>query len=251
MIFGTIEGWDKGMSFCGGQEVSHAIKKYTTEELHEHILNAIKSEFKQFDTSPLYLNEKEVGETLQGLDVRIISKLPEKSYGYDKVIEEFEKSSKNLNITDYLIHWPSFPINELESTWRAFEYLKQKFKINIGVCNFDIFQLKKLMKIAIQQPQINQFECNVFLQNLELIDFCNSNDIEMQSYSSVFRGKSDLKIEDMIGWLLNQNINPIVSSNKKERLEQFINCKKHDKDMSEFNTNTRMLMNPNLYCDWT
>lgn len=248
MIFGTIEGWGEDQNFFEGIACSHAKKKLNTEKF---ITNALDAGFSQFDASPLYHNEKEVGDVLKKYNVRVISKLPEFSYGYEKVIHEFEKSSKNLNITDYLIHWPSFPLSDLDSTWKGFEYLKKKFNIRIGVCNFDIVHLKKLLDVAEVKPEINQFECNVFLQNNELIQFCKFNNIEIQSYGSIFRGRSNLTVEDMIGWLLNQNINPIVSSRYYDRLIRLKECKKHKKNMTDLNTNTRLLMNPNLYCNWT
>ena len=91
MIFGTVEKWaDDG----------HALKGKGTG-----IEEAIKAGFDTFDTAPVYLNEKEVGNDLEGI-FQVQSKLDYFKWGYENVIEEFEKSSEHLSITTYLIHWP-------------------------------------------------------------------------------------------------------------------------------------------------
>ena len=289
MIFGTVEAWGEGEEIYGGTSCSHAIKKYSETELFDFIMNAVDAGFDQFDTSPLYHNERELGEIFHKLDpvnpedgyrrtnYRIISKLPPDKYGYENTIKAYLDSAQHLNISDYLIHWPTFPLKELESTWRAFEWLKKNYHINIGVCNFDIPHLKKLFDIADSEPCVNQIECHLYLQNLELLDFCHANGLEVQSYGSLFRGKGEHSIEYMIGWLLSQDVNPIVSSSRYQRLVSLKECDKdyepeiidhgklgfdfkktetffesyqYDNDPSEFNKNTRLLMDPNLISAW-
>ena len=129
MIFGTVEKWgDDG----------HALKGKGTG-----IEEAIKAGFDTFDTAPVYLNEKEVGNDLEGI-FQVQSKLDYFKWGYENVIEEFENSSEHLSITTYLIHWPVLPLKELKETWRAFEHLKNEGQVEkIGVCNFTIKHLQK------------------------------------------------------------------------------------------------------------
>jgi len=114
MIFGTVEKWGND---------GHALKGKGTG-----IKNAVKAGFDTFDTAPGYLNEKEVGNDLEG-NFRVQSKLDYFKWGYENVIEEFENSSEHLSITTYLIHWPVLPLKELKETWRAFEHLKIKAKL--------------------------------------------------------------------------------------------------------------------------
>ena len=213
MIFGTVEKWaDDG----------HALKGKGTG-----IEEAIKAGFDTFDTAPVYLNEKEVGNDLEGI-FQVQSKLDYFKWGYENVIEEFEKSSEHLSITTYLIHWPVLPLNELKETWRAFEYLKNEGQVEkIGVCNFTIKHLHKLLDISEIPPDINQFELNIFCQNDELINECKHYNIEVQSYSSICRGKPvfgapSISSGVMLDWLLSKGVNPIVRSTKINRLQEMI-----------------------------
>ena len=68
MIFGTVEAWGEGEEIYGGTSCSHAIKKYSETELFNFIMNAVDAGFDQFDTSPLYHNERELGEIFHKLD---------------------------------------------------------------------------------------------------------------------------------------------------------------------------------------
>ena len=213
MIFGTVEKWaDDG----------HALKGKGTG-----IEEAIKAGFDTFDTAPVYLNEKEVGNDLEGI-FQVQSKLDYFKWGYENVIEEFEKSSEHLSIITYLIHWPVLQLKELKETWRAFEHLKNEGQVEkIGVCNFTIKHLQKLLDICEIPPDINQFELNIFCQNDELINECKHYNIEVQSYSSICRGKPvfgapSISSGVMLDWLLSKGVNPIVRSTKINRLQEMI-----------------------------
>ncbi len=246
MIFGTVEKWaDDG----------HALKGKGTG-----IKNAVKAGFDTFDTAPGYLNEKEVGNDLEGI-FQVQSKLDYFKWGYENVIEEFEKSSEHLSITTYLIHWPVLPLKELKETWRAFEYLKNEGQVEkIGVCNFTIKHLHKLLDICETPPDINQFELNIFCQNDELVNECNRHNIEAQSYSSICRGKSifgapPISLNVMLDWLLSKGVNPIVRSTKINRLQEMIKLESRLTERSldhykEYDRQFRFCPDPNTMGNW-
>ena len=246
MIFGTIEKWG---------EDGHALKGNGTG-----IQNAIEVGFDTFDTAPGYLNEKEVGEGLEGEPFfQIQSKLDYFKWGYENVIEEFEKSSEHLSITTYLIHWPVLPLKELKETWRAFEYLKNKKQVEkIGVCNFTVNHLYKLLDICETPPDINQFELNIFCQNDELIDECKKHNIEVQSYSSIVRGKPimpGISVEDMLDWLITKGVNPIVRSTYKNRLTNMLSLKGSLTERAlerckDYDSQYRLCPDPNTMGKW-
>lgn len=261
MIFGTIEKWESEIEMFGGIAVGHS-QKHENDITKNDIDNAVETGLIAFDTSPLYKNEKEVGLALSKYDnnFRIISKFPcvsihEKMYGYDNVIKQFESSYLNLNITDYLIHWPVFPLSELKSTWSAFEFLKKTYNIKIGVCNFDVKHLHYLFDICEFPPEINQFEINIFLQNDPLVSLCKNHNIEMISYSSIARGrKTDvISNEIMLQWLMMQDITPIIRSSKLDRLKNLFNVPKVDVNldaMRSYDEQYRLMIDPNILSPW-
>ncbi len=50
----------------------------------------------------------------------------------------------------------------------------------IGVSNFGVAHLEKLMKTARVKPAVNQIELSPFLQRPELVEFCKQHDIALE-----------------------------------------------------------------------
>ncbi len=99
--------------------------------------------------------KKALGSALKHSNVErdelfITSKLWNDYQGYDQTIEYFNKSLDNLGL-DYLdlflIHWPCENDQLYIESYKALEHLYEEGKIKaIGVCNFKIHHLEKLMK---------------------------------------------------------------------------------------------------------
>lgn len=127
----------------------------------------------------------------------------------EEVKWSFESSLKNLGmdyVDLYLVHWPIAAekddnympkLNEKgqyvikkdltenhEPTWRAMEEIYNSGKARaIGVSNWTIPQLKKMLQFAKVKPAVNQIEIHPFLPNEELVNFCFENDILPEAYS--------------------------------------------------------------------
>ena len=88
----------------------------------------------------------------------------------------------------YLIHWPVK--DKYKETWKALEYLYAQKKIRaIGVSNFLKHHLEDLMEDCKIVPMVNQMEFHPHLVQQDLIDFCNENDIQYESWSPFIQGK--------------------------------------------------------------
>ncbi len=71
-----------------------------------------------------------------------------------------------------------------ESTYRAMEHLVDQGKAKaIGVSNFRIDQLKKLLEFARIKPACNQVEAHPWFPQVEMLKFCEENAIAMVAYS--------------------------------------------------------------------
>ena len=78
-------------------------------------------------------------------------------------------------------------------TWRKMEELYRLGKAKaIGVANFGVERLEKLISEAEINPMVNQVECHPYLKQNELLEFCRNNNIVMTAYSPV--GSGDKKI---------------------------------------------------------
>ena len=58
----------------------------------------------------------------------------------------------------------------------------------IGVSNFQIHHLEELKKISGIVPAVNQIECHPLCYPKELIEYCQSEGIQVQAYAPLARG---------------------------------------------------------------
>ena len=166
----------------------------------DEVVNAMKcalqSGYRSIDTATYYQNEHRVGQAVaeSGIpreEIFLTTKVWNTDQGYRSTIEAFEKSIEKMqtNYLDlYLIHWPQ-PVTTFE-TWRAMEELYEKGKIRaIGVSNFMIPHLKRLVENSRIKPMVNQVEFHPELLQPELLQFCKENQIQMEAWRPIMKGR--------------------------------------------------------------
>jgi diketogulonate reductase-like aldo/keto reductase len=67
----------------------------------------------------------------------------------------------------------------------------------IGVCNFEITHLEKLMKACRIKPMINQFELHPMFRQKELCEYCEKQGIAIMSYSPLARMNKNLLLQKL------------------------------------------------------
>jgi aryl-alcohol dehydrogenase-like predicted oxidoreductase len=86
------------------------------------------------------------------------------------------------------MHWPD-PDEDVEEAWEEMAKLKDEGKVRyIGVCNFNVEQLKRVRKIAdvtSLQPPYSMLHRE---PEDELLDYCAGNSIGVLAYSPMQRG---------------------------------------------------------------
>ena len=178
--------------------------KSKEQEGIEAVIAAISNGYSLIDTAAKYENEEAVGKGIKksGVareDVYITTKLWREHLGYESTKKEFYKSLKRLNVDYidlYLIHWPANAKNydnwqkANADSWRAMEELQAEGKIkSIGVSNFFQEHLEALFETANMKPAINQIEFHPGYWQPELVAYCKSNNIAVESWSPLARGK--------------------------------------------------------------
>ncbi|KAG4276149.1 hypothetical protein FPRO04_07873 [Fusarium proliferatum] len=188
-------------------------------ETYEAVKCALKVGYRHLDCAWFYLNEGEVGQAVRDFlaenkdvkreDIFICTKVWNHLHEPEEVKWSFENSLKNFGL-DYidlfLVHWPiaaekdedykpkigpdgKYVIKKdltenPEPTWRAMEEIYASGKARaIGVSNWTVEGLKKLLSFAKVKPAVNQIEIHPFLPNEELVKFCQENDILPSAYS--------------------------------------------------------------------
>lgn len=157
---------------------------------------AIQAGYTLIDTASFYQNESGVaaGVKNSGInreDIFLTSKVWNTDQGYESTLNAFKRTLKELEVEYldlYLIHWPVG--DRFLDTWRAFEKLyKEGYIKAAGVSNFQIHHLEKLLANSSLVPAVNQVELHPRLTQIELRDYCQQKNIQVESWSPLGRGR--------------------------------------------------------------
>lgn len=185
------------------------------DKTKESVICALENGYRHIDTAMIYENEEAVGEAIKesGIkreDIFITTKLWNVDIRNKNTVSAFNDSLKKLGtdyIDLYLLHWPT---DGFCDAWLELEKLYNSGKIKaIGVSNFQKHHLEELFKVATIKPMVNQIECHPYLTNVELINYCHKNNIEIEAWGPL--GGT----EKGAGLLENIDINNIAKKHKK------------------------------------
>lgn len=211
------------------------------QETQQAVKHALQVGYRLIDTASMYDNEYDVGKVIRESpiprqEIFVTTKLWNSDHGYDKSIKAFQKSLERLGldyIDLYLIHWPVEGLRR--DSWRALETLLDTGQCRaIGVSNYMIHHLEELLSHARIIPAVNQVEFTPFLYLKDLLDFCRTHGIQLESYSPLTRGKKfnhpllqelskkyqKTPAQILIRWNLQHRVVVIPKSSRPERIEE-------------------------------
>lgn len=207
------------------------------EEIETALDAAFEAGYRHIDTAPVYYNEKAIGRVLkkwldsgkvQRSELFIVTKLPPTGNRPEGVEKWIKRSLEDLQLDYldlYLIHVP-FTFEEVGDdlhptnnkgeikidvstnhvkVWKAME---EQVKLGrtkaIGLSNFNINQIKNILSNSSLPISNLQVELHVYFQQVELVEFCKSNNITVTAYSPLgsrglvkLLGKAD-KLPDLL-----------------------------------------------------
>jgi diketogulonate reductase-like aldo/keto reductase len=177
------------------------------EETKQAVAEALKSGYRLIDTAQGYRNEEGVGAAIAESDVPleelfITTKLTNSEHGYDSTLTAFDGSMKKLGIEVldlFLIHWPLPMFDQYVETWRAFEKLLADGRVrSIGVSNFEIPHLQRLLAETDVTPAVNQIELHPQFPQEELREFHQEHGILTESWGPLGQGKGLLEDPNIV-----------------------------------------------------
>ncbi|WP_215544788.1 aldo/keto reductase [Amycolatopsis sp. CA-230715] len=161
------------------------------------VRTAIDAGYRSIDTAAAYRNEAGVGEGIRSSetareDLFLTTKLWNSDQGRDTTLRGFDRSMAELGfdyLDLYLIHWPLPQRDKYIETWRAIEELYNDGRVRaIGVSNFQIPHLQRLMSETQIVPAVNQIELHPQLQQGPLREFHAENGIVTEAWSPLAQG---------------------------------------------------------------
>lgn len=218
---------------------------YGTWNLHGKTLKdslqvALDEGYKHIDTAEGYQNEESIGEVIQPFDrddLFLTSKVLPTNLHYDDVLDSLEQSLHKLGteyVDLYLIHWPN-PAISIRETLQAFAKLYESEKVkNIGVSNFNRYQLRIASKITTVPISVNQVQFHPWYNDHTLLKFCQENEILLTSSAPLARTKAfqDPMIKELakgyektpaqiiLRWEIQKGISTVPKSSSREHIKE-------------------------------
>ncbi len=204
------------------------------------ISSALGLGYPMIDTSGDYGTQPGIGDgiLLSGFEREafyLVSKVEETDNAYNATeqnLKQLQLSYSNL----MLIHRP--PKHGVgEKLWHdLIRAKKNDLTRDIGVSNYSVDQLQRLIDKTGEVPVVNQIEWSPFGHSLEMLGYCQENDIIIQAYSPLTRGTrlSDpllVKIagdhhktasQVLVRWNLEHGVVPIIKANNPAHLRENI-----------------------------
>ncbi len=206
----------KNLTFTNGDKlpaIGLGTWKSAPGEVFNAVIEAIKAGYRHIDCAAIYGNEAEVGQAIEKVladqvlrreDLWVTSKLWNNAHRREQVRPALENTLRDLNLDYldlYLVHWPvvlkgevTYPkkagdflsLDEvpIAETWQGMEaVLEEGLTRHIGVSNFSAKKIDRLLRTASVQPEMNQVELHPYLQQRDLLEYCNSQGIHVTAYS--------------------------------------------------------------------
>lgn len=174
--------------------------RLTGEDCVDTLKYALDLGIRHIDTAQMYHNEAEVGRAIEesGIDreeIFLTTKLGNNKHLPEDARKSFQQSLEDLR-TDYvdlfLIHWP-LPTRydgDFVQTWRTLlEFQYDEKARTVGVSNFQIHHLERLIAETGVTPAVNQVEIHPYFANNELRAFHQQHGIITEAWSPLDRGR--------------------------------------------------------------
>lgn len=172
-----------------------------TSGVYETVSSALALGYRHIDTAQMYGNEAEVGRAIADSGVPreelfITSKLDNGNHEPAAARASFDKTLADLR-TDYvdlfLIHWPLPTLydGDVALPWPVLEEFHAQGRARaIGLSNYTIEHIERVLDAAEVAPHVLQVEAHPFFPNNEVRDFARAHGMTTQAWSPLARGRA-------------------------------------------------------------
>lgn len=165
------------------------------DEVVPAVQKALEAGYRSVDTASIYKNEDGVGEALASAGVArdelfITTKLWNADQHDPRSALQASLKKLRLDYIDlYLIHWPVPVQDNYVDAWKGMIELQKEGLIkSIGVCNFNVEHLQRIIDETGVTPVINQIELHPLFQQRQLHAWNATHKIQTESWSPLAQG---------------------------------------------------------------
>ena len=179
-------------------QLGFGVFRVPDDEATPAVTTALEAGYRAIDTAAYYGNERGTGAAIARCGVprgqiHVTTKAWHTDLGYDATLTALDKSLANLKLDYldlYLIHWPVPSRDLFVETWQAMEKIKSDgLARSIGVSNFTVTTLGRLLSETAILPAVNQIELHPRLPQAQLRDYCSSHGVATQAWSPLGHGQ--------------------------------------------------------------
>ena len=164
-----------------------------TTHTAESVMHAFELGYRMVDTSADYHTQPGIGRAIQRSVVPreslfISMKVEENEDGYAATVKNLQELK--LAYADLVLIHRAPKDNVGEKVWRGLMRARDEgLTRTIGVCSYKVAQMQALADQTGEMPAVHQIEWSPFGHSLDMLNFCRANDIVVQAYSPLTRGK--------------------------------------------------------------
>jgi len=226
-------------------QLGYGVFKVPPRDTERAVSEALEVGYRHIDTAALYGNEEGVGVAVAGSGIPrdelfITTKLWNDRHDGDEPRAAIGESLEKLGLDRvdlYLIHWPTPAADNYLHAWEKLIELRDAgLTTSIGVSNFLVPHLEKIVSSTGVVPAVDQIELHPAHQQREVTDWAAAHDVRIESWGPLGQGKYDLfgapavadaaaahgksPAQVVLRWHLQRGFIVFPKSVRRERLEE-------------------------------
>jgi 2,5-diketo-D-gluconate reductase A len=171
------------------------------EDTERAVAEALEVGYRHIDTAAIYGNEAGVGAAIatSGLargDLFVTTKLWNDRHDGDEPAAGLAESLDKLGLDQvdlYLVHWPTPARDNYLHAWEKLIELRDAgLARSIGVSNFLVPHLEKIVAATGVTPAVDQIELHPAYQQREVTDWAVAHGVKIEAWGPLGQGKYDL-----------------------------------------------------------
>lgn len=182
-------------------QVGYGVFKVPADDTRRAVLEAFELGYRHIDTAAIYGNEEGVGAAIaeSGIpreDLFITTKLWNDRHDGDEPRAALGESLDKLGLDAvdlYLVHWPTPARDNYVHAWeRLIDLREQGLTRSIGVSNFLVPHLERIVAETGVSPVVDQIELHPAYQQRDVVEWASARGIRIEAWGPLGQGKYDL-----------------------------------------------------------
>lgn len=182
-------------------QLGYGVFKVPAADAERAVSDALEVGYRHIDTAAIYGNEEGVGAAIakSGIardELFITTKLWNDRHDGDDPHAAIAESLEKLGLEQvdlYLVHWPTPANDNYLNAWQKLIEIRNAGQArSIGVSNFLVPHLERIIIETGVTPAVNQIELHPAYAQHETVEYATSRGIRIESWGPLGQGKYDL-----------------------------------------------------------